>query len=117
MFKEIFKASLELQEEDHQKALLVSREKQPEDTVVHIKGEKIGNGAPKFFVGPCAVESYEQVAQVAEAVKNKGIKLLRGGDFKPRTSPYDFQGLGFKDRKSTRLNSSHVAISYAVFCL
>ncbi|MUK86811.1 3-deoxy-7-phosphoheptulonate synthase [Ornithinibacillus sp. L9] len=96
LFKEIFKACLELQEVDHRKALLVSRKKKPEDTIIDIKGEKIGNGKTHFVMGPCAVESYEQVAEVAKAVKQKGIKLLRGGAFKPRTSPYDFQGLGLE---------------------
>ena len=47
-------------------------------------------------MGPCAVESYEQVRQVAEAMKGQGLKLMRGGAFKPRTSPYDFQGLGLE---------------------
>ncbi|CQR48160.1 Phospho-2-dehydro-3-deoxyheptonate aldolase [Paraliobacillus sp. PM-2] len=96
LFKEIFKAGLELQEDDHSKALLVSRKKKPEDTVIEINGEKFGDGNEHFIFGPCAVESYEQVAQVAEQVKAKGLKLLRGGAFKPRTSPYDFQGLGFE---------------------
>lgn len=94
IFKEIFKAGLELQEDDHRKALLVSRKKKPEDTVIEIKGTKIGDGNTNYVFGPCAVESYEQVAAVAESVKSKGLKLLRGGAFKPRTSPYDFQGLG-----------------------
>ncbi|MCG3420211.1 bifunctional 3-deoxy-7-phosphoheptulonate synthase/chorismate mutase [Oceanobacillus jordanicus] len=96
IFKEIFKASLELQEDDHSKALLVSRKKKPEDTVIEINGATIGDGNTHYVMGPCAVESYDQVDQVAEAVKNKGIKLLRGGAFKPRTSPYDFQGLGIE---------------------
>lgn len=94
IFKEIFKAGLELQEDDHRKALLVSRKKQPENTVIEINGATIGNGEVNYIFGPCAVESYDQVAEVAEAVKEKGLKLLRGGAFKPRTSPYDFQGLG-----------------------
>jgi len=94
IFKEIFKAGLELQKDDHRKALLVSRKKQPEDTIVHIKGVNFGNGDAHHVIGPCAVESYEQVAAVAKAIKDKGLKLLRGGAFKPRTSPYDFQGLG-----------------------
>jgi len=94
LFKEIFKASLELQEDDHSKALLVSREKKPENTVVDIKGEKIGDGNAHYIFGPCSVESYEQTAKVAESIKSKGLKLMRGGAFKPRTSPYDFQGLG-----------------------
>lgn len=99
IFKEIFKAALELQEDDHSKALLVSRKKKPEDTVVNVKGELIGNGSQAFIVGPCAVESYEQTAKVAEAAKKQGIRLLRGGAFKPRTSPYDFQGLGLEGLK------------------
>ncbi|MCI4129001.1 bifunctional 3-deoxy-7-phosphoheptulonate synthase/chorismate mutase [Bacillus haynesii] len=94
IFKEVFKAGLELQEDDHSKALLVSRKKKPENTIVDLKGEKIGDGEQRFIVGPCAVESYEQVAEVAAAAKKQGLKLLRGGAFKPRTSPYDFQGLG-----------------------
>ena len=99
IFKEIFKAGLELQEDDHRKALLVSRKKKPEDTIVDIKGEKVGDGNVHFVMGPCAVESYDQVAQVAEAIKNQGLKLLRGGAYKPRTSPYDFQGLGLEGLK------------------
>ncbi|RFU66245.1 bifunctional 3-deoxy-7-phosphoheptulonate synthase/chorismate mutase [Peribacillus glennii] len=99
IFKEIFKLGLDLQEGDHKKALLVSRKKKPEDTIINVKGELIGNGVPSFVFGPCAVESYEQVASVAEVVKNKGLKLLRGGAYKPRTSPYDFQGLGVEGLK------------------
>lgn len=99
LFKEIFKAGLELQKDDHRKALLVSRKKKPEDTIVDVKGVKIGDGSQHFIIGPCAVESYEQVAQVAQAAKAQGIKLLRGGAFKPRTSPYDFQGLGLEGLK------------------
>ncbi|GGK05420.1 protein AroA(G) [Lentibacillus kapialis] len=94
IFKEIFKASLELQEDDHRKALLVSRKKKPEDTIIDIKGEKVGDGNLHHIMGPCSVESYEQVSEVAKSVKQKGLKMLRGGAFKPRTSPYDFQGLG-----------------------
>nr|WP_259547769.1 bifunctional 3-deoxy-7-phosphoheptulonate synthase/chorismate mutase [Heyndrickxia oleronia] len=94
IFKTIFKASLELQKDDNRKALLVSRKKKQENTIVDIKGEKLGSGLQTFIMGPCAVESKEQVRQVAEAMKEQGIKLMRGGAFKPRTSPYDFQGLG-----------------------
>jgi 3-deoxy-7-phosphoheptulonate synthase / chorismate mutase len=102
IFKEIFKASLELQEDDHRKALLVSRKKKPEDTIVDIKGEKVGDGNVHYVMGPCAVESYEQVKQVGLALKEQGIKLMRGGAFKPRTSPYDFQGLGVEGLKILR---------------
>ena len=99
IFKEIFKAGLEIQEDDQQKALLVSRKRKAEDTVIDIKGVPFGNGDTQFIFGPCAVESYEQTAKVGEAVKAKGLKLLRGGAFKPRTSPYDFQGLGLEGLK------------------
>ncbi|EGP9994295.1 chorismate mutase, partial [Listeria monocytogenes] len=78
LFKEIFKAGLELQEEDHSKALLVSRKNKKEDTIVTVKGLPIGNGEPVFVFGPCSVESYEQVAAVAESIKAKGLKLIRG---------------------------------------
>ncbi|MGM2841795.1 bifunctional 3-deoxy-7-phosphoheptulonate synthase/chorismate mutase [Bacillus cereus group sp. Bce002] len=96
IFKTIFKASLELQENDNRKTLLVSRKKKPENTIVDVKGELIGNGTQTFIMGPCAVESLEQVYQVAQAMKEQGLKLMRGGAFKPRTSPYDFQGLGIE---------------------
>lgn len=75
---------------------MVSRKKKPENTIIDIKGAKIGNGNMNHVFGPCAVESYEQVATVAESIKSKGLKLMRGGAFKPRTSPYDFQGLGIE---------------------
>ncbi|MGC4378648.1 bifunctional 3-deoxy-7-phosphoheptulonate synthase/chorismate mutase [Fictibacillus sp. Mic-4] len=102
IFKQIFKACLDLQETDNRKALLVSRKKKPEDTVVSVKGEHIGDGNTHFVMGPCAVESYEQVKSVAQAMKERGLKLLRGGAFKPRTSPYDFQGLGIEGLKILR---------------
>ena len=75
IFKQIFKASLELQEDDNRKALLVSRKKKPEDTIVSILGENIGDGNAHFIMGPCAVESYEQVKLVAQAMKKQGLKL------------------------------------------
>ncbi len=99
IFKEIFKTALELQENDHRKALLVSRKKKAEDTIVVINGERIGEGKPSFVFGPCAVESFDQVAAVAEAIQHKGLRMIRGGAYKPRTSPYDFQGLGLEGLK------------------
>lgn len=99
LFKEIFKAGLELQEKDHSKELLVSRKRKTEDTIIDINGAKFGDGDPHYIFGPCAVESYDQVAKVAQEIKNKGLKIIRGGAFKPRTSPYDFQGLGFDGLK------------------
>ena len=75
---------------------LVSREVKPEDTVVQVGDVAIGGESFVIAAGPCAVESREQVLTVARAVKKAGAKLLRGGAFKPRTSPYSFQGLGKK---------------------
>ncbi|CAM5784990.1 MULTISPECIES: bifunctional 3-deoxy-7-phosphoheptulonate synthase/chorismate mutase [Brevibacillus] len=94
LFKQIFQASLDLQKDDNKKVLLVSRKKQPEDTVLTIKGVEFGGGEPLLIAGPCSVESYEQVRAVAENHVKRGLRVLRGGAFKPRTSPYDFQGLG-----------------------
>jgi len=76
-----------------EKYKLVSREFQPEDTVVDVRGVKIGGGHLAVMAGPCAVESIEQLREAAAAVKKGGAQFLRGGAFKPRTSPYDFQGL------------------------
>ena len=102
IFKQIFKASLELQEDDYQRTLLVSRKAHPENTVVDVNGEMIGDGSQRFIIGPCSVESYEQVRAVALAMKEHGLKFLRGGAYKPRTSPYDFQGLGMEGLKILR---------------
>ena len=99
VFKEIFKLGLDLQKEEPQKELLVSRKKQPTDTIVTVNDVAIGNGQPQFVFGPCAVESYEQVEAVAKVLAEKQFKLMRGGAFKPRTSPYDFQGLGLEGLK------------------
>lgn len=65
----------------------------PEDTIVDIQGVKIGGGHFAAIAGPCSVESEAQILEVARAVKASGAKLLRGGAFKPRTSPYAFQGM------------------------
>jgi 3-deoxy-7-phosphoheptulonate synthase len=72
---------------------LVSREVKPDDTVIDIGGARIGGGRFGVIAGPCAVESREQVDQAAVAVKAAGAHFLRGGAFKPRTSPYAFQGM------------------------
>jgi len=73
---------------------LVSREFHPEDSVVAVGGVPVGGTALTVIAGPCAVESREQILAVAREVKRLGAHLLRGGAFKPRTSPYSFQGLG-----------------------
>ncbi|MGO0062298.1 bifunctional 3-deoxy-7-phosphoheptulonate synthase/chorismate mutase [Brevibacillus fluminis] len=94
LFKQIFQASLDLQKSDNKKVLLVSRKKKAEDTVITIKGVEFGGASPILIAGPCSVESYEQVREVAENHVKRGLRTLRGGAYKPRTSPYDFQGLG-----------------------
>lgn len=71
----------------------VSRDFQPENTVIEVRGAQIGKGFTAF-AGPCAVESRDQLFRTAEAVKQAGARVLRGDAFKPRTSPYSFQGLG-----------------------
>ncbi|MFZ7127949.1 MAG: 3-deoxy-7-phosphoheptulonate synthase [Desulfobacterales bacterium] len=73
---------------------LVSREFKPGDTVVEVGGVPIGNGHFTMIAGPCAIESRDQALTIARAVKASGGSIFRGGAFKPRTSPYSFQGLG-----------------------
>jgi len=73
---------------------LVSRKTNPEGTVVEVNGIPIGGTEVVIMAGPCAVESSEQVSETARMVRTYGAAILRGGAFKPRTSPYSFQGLG-----------------------
>jgi 3-deoxy-7-phosphoheptulonate synthase len=73
---------------------LVSRELSPDPTVITARGRRIGDGYFGFIAGPCTVESREQTMESARAVAAAGVTMLRGGAFKPRTSPYAFQGLG-----------------------
>ena len=70
-----------------------NRKFHPDDTIIDINGVKIGGGNFALIAGPCSVESEDQIIEVAEKVKAAGADILRGGAFKPRTSPYDFQGL------------------------
>src|SRR5438552_16182804 len=73
---------------------LVSRELSPDPTVIEARGRRIGDGYFGFIAGPCTVETREQTLETARAVNACGVTMLRGGAFKPRTSPYAFQGLG-----------------------
>jgi len=75
---------------------LVSRESNPEDTVIDVDGVPVGGPHFTMMAGPCSVESEEQLFSTARAVKAAGATILRGGAYKPRTSPYEFQGLGKK---------------------
>lgn len=95
----------------HQDPALVSRSARPGGTIVNVNGIKIGGKEVVIMAGPCAVESEEQLFETARSVRASGASLLRGGAFKPRTSPYSFQGLGIeglemlaKARKETGLS-------------
>ncbi len=101
IFKEVFKASLSLQQEDNSRRLLVSRERHAENTVIDVGGQMIGD-KPIIIAGPCAVESEEQIEEVAQELVAQGLSFIRAGAFKPRTSPYDFQGLGLEGLKILR---------------
>jgi 3-deoxy-7-phosphoheptulonate synthase len=73
---------------------LVSREFKPENSIIKIKDQEIGSNKITIMAGPCAIENLESLRDIAKVVKQKGATILRGGAFKPRTSPYSFQGLG-----------------------
>ncbi|MCY9540581.1 bifunctional 3-deoxy-7-phosphoheptulonate synthase/chorismate mutase [Paenibacillus alvei] len=77
-----------------ERKLLVSRRHKSEDTIIQVKHAEIGGSSPVIVAGPCSIESRDQLLTVATAMRNAGITVLRGGAYKPRTSPYDFQGLG-----------------------
>lgn len=80
----------------------VSREFKKEDTLIEIKGRKIGGTDLILMAGPCSIENKEMIMDIAKVVKENGGEFLRGGAFKPRTSPYDFQGLGEEGLKYMR---------------
>ncbi|AKL93949.1 phospho-2-dehydro-3-deoxyheptonate aldolase AroF [Clostridium aceticum] len=81
---------------------LASRVFHPENTIVEVDGVKIGDGSVTIMAGPCSVESEEQLMTTAFAVQREGAHILRGGAFKPRTSPYSFQGMGEEGLKILR---------------
>ena len=81
-----------------------------EDTIVNVAGVKIGEKKPVIIAGPCSVESEEQVINIAKSVKFAGASILRGGAFKPRTSPYAFQGLALDGLKILKLVKEEVGI-------
>lgn len=94
LFKNIFQASMATSQTAEKPRFLHSREGR-EDTVVMIGDIPIGHGNPPALIaGPCAIESQEQVEVTADRVASRGVKLFRGGAFKPRSNPYSFQGLG-----------------------
>ena len=89
---------------------LVSRDFQPEDTVVSAGSASIGGGAFATIAGPCSIESEEQMVAVARAVKAAGATMLRGGAFKPRSSPYAFQGMGVEGLQLLRAAGDEVGL-------
>jgi len=93
VFKEIFRASVEEMGVGTRERLKVNRLPGSKDLVIDVKGIKIGGEKPVLIAGPCSVENYDQIYSTAKKLKELGIKILRGGAFKPRTSPYSFQGL------------------------
>ena len=95
LFQEIFRASVELMDRQREGVLKISRVHRRRDLVVQV-GERSIGGAPVLVAGPCSVESEEQMDLVARALVERGIGFLRGGAFKPRSSPYAFQGLGVR---------------------
>ena len=103
---------------------LVSREVKSENSIVYIRDVAVGGDEPAFCGGPCSVESREQILESARVVKAAGAQLLRGGAYKPRTSPYAFQGLGEEGlkllaeaRESTGLGIVTEAIDVETFDL
>jgi len=93
IFKEIFKASVEEMGVGARRRLKVNRLPDTKDLVIVVNGIEIGGEKPILMAGPCSVEHYEQIYVTAKRMKELGINILRGGAFKPRTSPYSFQGL------------------------
>ncbi len=97
LFKSIFQASMHLEQEADKVKYLTSRKTRAEDTVVRVGDVPVGSDhAPVLIAGPCAIESKEQVEATAAFVAGRGVRLFRGGAYKPRTDPYSFQGLGEK---------------------
>ena len=113
LFREIFRASLALEETEARAKILVQRKTADERTIITLpdSATKIGDGGFTVISGPCAVESLEQMDTAAAALAERGIKILRGMAYKPRTSPYDFQGLGEPGLKIAR----QVANKYNMF--
>jgi 3-deoxy-7-phosphoheptulonate synthase/chorismate mutase len=93
LFREIFRASLGLMQAKKKETLMVARRPGTADAVVPV-GDVLVGRYPVIIAGPCAVEDEEQMERVASALARHGVAFLRGGAFKPRTSPYSFQGLG-----------------------
>ncbi len=103
LFKEIFRATLELEESEARQKIMVQRKSPDDKTVITLpNGATVGNSDFTVIAGACAVESLEQIEAVGAALNERGIRIMRGMSHKPRTSPYDFQGLGEPGLKIAR---------------
>lgn len=102
IFKDIFNASVDDMGRETRKRLNINRGSSSSDLVIHVNDIAIGGGSPVIMAGPCAVESYEQINKTAAFLHSLGVKILRAGAFKPRSSPYSFQGLEVKGLKMLR---------------
>jgi 3-deoxy-7-phosphoheptulonate synthase / chorismate mutase len=112
LFREIFRASMALEESQAKAKIRVQRKSPDERTVITFRdGFQIGNSEFTVISGPCAVESIEQMDETAAALHERGVRVLRGMAYKPRTSPYDFQGMGEEGLKIAR----QVADKYSMY--
>ena len=112
LFREIFRATLALEETEARAKIRVQRKSPTERTIITLPdGTEIGNSVFQVVAGPCAVESMEQMDTVAAELAKRGVRILRGMGYKPRTSPYDFQGLGVPGLQIAR----QVANKYDMF--
>ena len=103
IFHQVFRATLDMEEKAALKKMLVERKNPDQRTVIEFpNGLVIGDGSFPIITGPCAVESLEQMEETAAALAQRGVKIIRGMAFKPRTSPYEFQGLGEEGLKIAR---------------
>jgi len=102
LFREIFRASVVDMGDETRKQLNINRNEGSPDLVVNVNDINIGGGEPVLMAGPCAVESYDQLRQTAAFLSLLGVKILRGGAYKPRSSPYSFQGLELDALKMLR---------------
>lgn len=89
---------------------LVNRAFHPEDTVIDVKGSTVGGNKIAIMAGPCSVESEEQILTIAKSIKKSGATFLRGGAFKPRTSPYSFQGMGVEGLELLKLAKAETGL-------
>jgi 3-deoxy-7-phosphoheptulonate synthase/chorismate mutase len=113
LFREIFRASMALEEKEARAKILVQRKTPDQRTIITMPDgvTQIGNGDFSVITGSCAIESYEQMDTVAAAMAQRGIKFMRGMAYKPRTSPYDYQGMGEEGLKIAR----QVANKYGMY--